>query len=58
MSKCQTWTILFCLLMTASIAFAQAAKTSFDYAPLIGWGLGIIFCTSGLYSALKAYANK
>jgi hypothetical protein len=44
--------------MTASIAFAQAAKTSFDYAPLIGWGLGIIFCTSGLYSALKAYANK
>ncbi|MGI5880965.1 MAG: hypothetical protein ACOX6L_10290 [Syntrophomonadaceae bacterium] len=55
MSKYQKWTVIFCLLMSASLIFGQAAKTVFTFAPLTGWVLGAIFCILAIITAIKAY---
>ncbi|WP_160328950.1 hypothetical protein [Syntrophomonas wolfei] len=56
MSKYQKWTVLFCLLMSASLIFGQTAKTVFTFAPLTGWILGAIFCILAIITAIKAYS--
>ncbi|MEQ8200502.1 MAG: hypothetical protein ABRQ24_03650 [Syntrophomonadaceae bacterium] len=58
MSKYQKWTVLFCLLFSASLIFGQLAKTVFAYAPSIGWILSAIFYILAVISATKAYSER
>ncbi len=58
MSKYQKRTVLFCLLMSASLIVSQVAKTVFTYAPLTGWILGAIFYILAIIAAIKAYSQR
>jgi len=58
MGKYQKWTVAFCLLSAASIMFGQAGKTSFTYAPLLGFFSGVAFTILAFIMAIKAYAER
>ncbi len=55
MSRYQKWTVTFLILTSVSLIFGQAAKTTFTYAPLAGWGTGLIFLILSAVMAVKAY---
>jgi hypothetical protein len=58
LSKYQKWTVIFCLLMSASIVLGQVAKTIFAYAALTGWFLSALFCVLAIVHSIKAYVVK
>ena len=43
MRNYQKWTVIFCLLMSASIILGQVVKTFFAYAALTGWFLSALY---------------
>jgi len=56
LGKHQKLTVIFCLLSATSGLFGQAAKTTFTYAPLVGYFSGFVFIIFAFFMALKAFA--
>jgi len=58
LGKYQKLTIAFCMLSAASITLGQVAKTSFTFAPSVGFFSGGVFIILGLYAAFQTYAEN